>query len=301
MDARKLLYILVIIFVILFAYTLIPRRRSTVVAATIQGGISTLDLMEGKAGWLKVMRFDKPLDVAQALSKGEVDVAVITSEMYAKFALHSKKELKIIAAEMMQNQAVIGVKDLKELRGKRVGATTASGTFAMFQAYSKLAGVKDYAVIDMPPPQLISALDRGDVDAVVAWEPIASKLLVKGYDHVDFTDLADRYVGKQPVMLVWVATEDFLNRPDDVRAFLKLRDQAADNWEEEAPGIFKRIYGLSDSEVEIMMKRVTVWKGDLTSAEEGIVEAWELARKGGYLKVNEVALRALASKAFWKG
>ncbi|MCD6348494.1 MAG: hypothetical protein J7L91_02600, partial [Candidatus Korarchaeota archaeon] len=64
---RKLLYALVVVVVILLAITLVPRQRGQVIAATIQGGISTLDLMEGKADWLKVMRFDKPLDVAQAL------------------------------------------------------------------------------------------------------------------------------------------------------------------------------------------------------------------------------------------
>lgn len=301
MTTRKLLYLLVIIVAILFVYALIPRHRSAVVAATTQGGISTLDLMEGKADWLRVMRFDKPLDVAQALSKGEVDVAVITSEMYAKFAFDSKKELKIIAAEMMQNQAVVGVKDLKELEGKRVGAATASGTFAMFQAYCKLAGVRDYEVIDMPLPQLVSAFERRDVDAAIVWEPITSKLIAKGYDHVNFTDLAERYVGKQPVMLVWVATEDFLKRPDDVKAFLDLRNQAADKWENEAPSIFKRMYGLSDREVEILMRRVAIWKGDLRAAEDGIFWAWELARKGGYLNVEEAELKALASRAFWEG
>ncbi len=298
---RKLLYLLALVVVILIAYALIPRRRGQVVAATIQGGISTLDLMEGRADWLKVVRFDKPLDVAQALSKGEVDVAVITSEMYAKFALSSRRGLKVIAAEMMQNQAIVGVDDIGALKGKRVGATTASGTFAMFQAYARLAGVRGYEVVDMPPPQLLTALERGDVDAVVVWEPMASKLIAEGRKHVDFTDLARRYVGKQPVMLVWVATDDFLKRPDDVRAFLKLRDQAAREWDREAPAILKRIYGLNDDEVRVLMKRVRIWTGDLGDAREGIIAAWELAREGGYLKVDESTLRDLASRAFWRG
>ncbi len=298
---RRLLYLLALVVIVLVAYALIPKQRSPVIAATIQGGISTLDLMEGKAEWLKVMRFDKPLDVAQALSKGEVDVAVITSEMYAKFALSSKEELKIIAAEMLQNQAVVGVSDLKDLKGKRVGATTASGTFAMFQAYTRLAGVKGYEVVDMPPPQLVAALDRGDIDAAVVWEPMASKLIAKGYEHVDFTDLAEKYVGKQPVMLVWVATEDFLRRPDDVKAFLELRDRAAQRWNEEAPSILKKLYGLGDDEVSTLMARVRIWTSNLKEAREGIISAWELARQGGYLKASEDALKELASKAFWGG
>ncbi len=298
---RKLLYALVVVVVILLTITLVPRQRGQVIAATIQGGISTLDLMEGKADWLKVMRFDKPLDVAQALAKGEVDVAVITSEMYAKFALSSKRELKLIAAEMLQNQAIIGVSDLKDLEGKRVGATTASGTFAMFQAYAKLSGLENYEVIDSPPPQLISALERGEVDAIVTWEPLVSKLLVKGYEHVDFIQLADKYLGKQPVMLVWVASDDFLKRPEDVKAFLELRDDAAKRWSEDAPKVLKEVYGLSDAEVEELMSRVKMWTGSLKDAKEGIIMAWELARQGGYLNVDEKAIRDLAARAFWEG
>ncbi len=298
---RKLLYLLAIAVIVLIVYALIPRQRSPVVAATIQGGISTLDLMEGKAGWLKVMRFDKPLDVAQALSKGEVDTAVITSEMYAKFALSSKKELKVIAAEMMQNQAVVGVSSLKELKGKRVGAMMASGTFAMFLAYAKLAGIEGYKVVDMPPPQLVAALKRRDVDAVVAWEPMTSKLISKGYKYVNFRSLASKYIGKQPVMLVWVATEDFLKRPDDVKAFLQLRDEVAKRWNDEAPHILKKMYGLTDEETSALMKRVTIWTGSLDSAEKGIITAWELAKQGGYLKVDENVLKDLASRAFWRG
>ncbi len=298
---RRFLYLLALVVVVLVAYALMPKQRSPVIAATIQGGISTLDLMEGSAEWLKVMRFDKPLDVAQALSKGEVDVAVITSEMYAKFALSSKKGLKIIDAEMLQNQAVVGVSDLKDLRGKRIGATTASGTFAMFQAYTRLAGVEDYEVVDMPPPQLIAALERGDIDAAVVWEPMASKLIAKGYEHIDFTDLAGKYVGKQPVMLVWVATEDFLKRPDDVKAFLELRERAAQRWDKDAPSVIKRLYGLSDEEINTLMRRVRIWTGGLKGAKEGIISAWELALQGGYLKADEGALKELASRAFWEG
>ncbi|MDK2384713.1 MAG: ABC transporter substrate-binding protein, partial [Candidatus Korarchaeota archaeon] len=300
-NMRRLLYLLALVVIVLIAYALIPKQRSPVTAATIQGGISTLDLMEGKAEWLKVMRFDKPLDVAQALSKGEVDVAVITSEMYAKFALSSKRDLKIIAAEMLQNQAVVGVSDLKDLEGKRIGATTASGTYAMFQAYTRLAGVKEYEVVDMPPPQLVAALNRGDIDAAVVWEPVASKLIAKGYEYVDFVDLAERYVDKQPIMLVWVATEDFLRRPDDVKAFLELRERAAQRWDEEAPSILKKLYGLNDNEVNTLMARVRLWTGGLEGARESIISAWELARQGGYLKVGEDALKELASKAFWGG
>ena len=270
-------------------------------AATIQGGISTLDLMEGKVSWLKVIRFDKPLDVAQALSKGEVDVAVITAEMYAKFALRGGN-LKIIAVDMLQNQAIIGnVDGVEGLRGKRIGATTASGTFAMFKAYMKLLGINDYQVVDLPPPQIPIALKRGDVDAVVAWEPLVSKLLASGQKEVaSFMELWSKFSKEKPVMLVWVATDEFA-RSNMVSELVKMRDEYAKRWGELAPSVLKEMYGLNDQEVKTLMDRVVIWTGTLEEAKGGVLQVWKLARDGGYLRASDQDLERLAERAFWRG
>ncbi len=248
-----------------------------------------------------MIRFDKPLDVAQALSKGEVDVAVITAEMYAKFALKGGK-LKIIAVDMLQNQAIIGNLDrVEDLKGKRVGATTASGTFAMFRAYMKLLGVNDYQVVDLPPPQIPIALKRGDVDAVVTWEPLVSKLLASGHKEVaSFMELWSRFSKEKPVMLVWVATEEFA-RSDMVSELVKMREEYAREWGELAPSVLKEMYGLSDKEVNTLMNRVVIWTGTLDEAKGGVLQVWRLARDGGYLKASDQDLERLAERAFWKG
>ncbi len=241
------------------------------------------------------------MDVAQALSKGEVDVAVITAEMYAKFALKGG-DLKIIAVDMLQNQAIIGdLRDVMELEGKRIGATTASGTFAMFKAYMKLLGVQNYQVVDLPPPQIPIALKRGDVDAVVTWEPIVSKLIASGHKEVaSFMELWGRFSKEKPVMLVWVATKEF-SESDMVSQLVKLRDQYARRWSELAPAILKEMYGLNDEEVNTLMNRVVIWTGTLEEAKGGVLQVWKLARDGGYLKASDQELESLAEKAFWRG
>jgi NitT/TauT family transport system substrate-binding protein len=249
-----------------------------------------------EADWMKVVRFDKPLDLSQALSRGEVDVAVITAEMYAKFA-EKDKDLKIIAADMLQNQAIIGVEDIRELKGKRVGATTASGTYAMFLAYLNLSGLsqKDIIVVDAPPLQLVQALERKDVDAIVCWEPIASKLIAKGYKHVDFIKLAERYLGRKPVMLVWVAKASFLGRPE-AKEFIEMRERAASEWGKRAPEALKKLYNMSDGEVSVLMRRVEIVRG---LPKEDIIAAWELASAGGY--ISEGLIEELKGRAFWEG
>ncbi|PNV77581.1 MAG: hypothetical protein C0200_05425 [Thermoproteota archaeon] len=288
------LLILVIIATVVIAYFISPRESKRIVVGTIQGGISTLDIME--ADWMKVVRFDKPLDLSQALSRGEVDVAVITAEMYAKFA-EKNEDLKIIAADMLQNQAIIGVSDVRELKGKKVGATTASGTYAMFLAYLNLSGLKqsDIKVVDAPPLQLLQAFERGDVDAIVCWEPLASKLIARGYKHVDFIKLAERYLGRRPVMLVWVARSSFLDKPE-AKEFLKMREKACLEWKYKAADSLKKLYNMSNEEVRVLMERVEVVSG---LPRDEIVLAWKLASLGGY--INEGIIEKLKDRAFWEG
>lgn len=275
--------------------------KEKIVIGTIQGGISTLDLIEGKVSWIDIVRFDKSLDLSLALSKGEVDIAVITSEMYAKFALKDKN-LKIIAADMLQNQAIIGVKDLNELRGRKLGATTASGTYAMFLSYVKLAGLDpgEIKVVDAPPLQLAQAFERGDLDAVLCWEPLVSKLISKGYEHLDFADLSREYAGGDVVMLVWVAREEVLSKPE-IRDLLSFKNDAAARWDLEAPKSLRELYGLSDKEIEVLLGRVRVIKGSLRDHEDGIVKAWRLALMGGYIEGDYSSLEELRSRAFWEG
>ncbi|MEM3870818.1 MAG: ABC transporter substrate-binding protein [Candidatus Korarchaeum sp.] len=298
-----LLSLILIVLIASLAFTLLPKRYGSrkILVGTIQGGISTLDLMEGKVDWIDVMRFDKSLDLAQALGKGEVDVAVITSEMYAKFALKDES-LKVIAADMLQNQAIIGVKELNELRGKKLGATTASGTYAMFLSYIKLAGLSldDIRVVDAPPLQLAQAFERGDIDAILCWEPLVSRLIAKGHEHVDFSDLSRKYVGRDAVMLVWVAREGVLSRPE-LRELMTLRKDAAARWDRDAPQVLKRLYGLSDEEVNVLLSRVKVLRGDLRDYEDGIVVSWRLALMGGYIEGDESSIELLRMRAFWEG
>ena len=293
-----MLLLLILVALSAFAIFLLPKEGKKFVIGTIQGGISTLDLIE--ADWITVKRFDKSLDLAQALSKGEVDIAVITSEMYAKFALKDKS-LRIIAADMLQNQAVIGVSDLKELRGRKLGATTASGTYAMFISYAKLSGLNpdEIKVVDAPLPQLVQALERGDIDAILCWEPLASKLIAKGYKHIDFSYLSEKYAGGDVVMLVWVAREEILSKPE-LREFLKLRNDAAERWESDAPSKLKKLYDLNDKEIKVLMSRVKIARGDLKNYEDGIVAAWRLALMGGYLE-DESLIDQLVKRAFWEG
>jgi len=278
-------------------------------AGTLLGGISTLDVMEveelgEKYGFiLEVYRFHKTPEILAALERGDIDVAVIPAEMAAKL-LEKGVRLKIIAADMYQNQAVLSmdptVRSIEDLVGRRVGAVVASGTYRMFKAYVKLAyGVevsetvgsqKAIHVVNLEPGAMISALERGDVDAIVVWEPIVSKALARGAHIVeDFTSLWRRVGGEGlPVMLVYAARESWVElNPNLVKKFVEARLEAAKIWVRDKNTIvslLERLYHLSKEEADILYSRVKIVDKHLDETIiNSIKSVWKLAWMGGYL------------------
>ena len=284
-------------------------RVPTVRAATLLGGISTLDIMQAKGfdeknGFhVKVLRLDKTPDIIAALKNGETDFAVIPAEMAAKLA-QSGVDIKIVAVDMLQNQAIIGKEKIKpeDLKNKKIGAVVASGTFKLFQAYMKaLYNITpdDYTVVNVPPGSIEDSLK--DVDAVVIWEPIVSQLMVKNYTVIaTYSNLWHEAENKgivngPPVMLVWVVRGDFLREHKNlVDAFVRAQEQSAIYWVNhsiETEKILSRLYHLSNETAKTLYGRTIVVDSGLSNEMiTGIKSEWHLAYLGGYLTENPESL-----------
>jgi len=296
---------LIILALLGAAYMLRPRGRAAIKVATLQGGISTLDLVEkldlGEQFGIdvQVIRLQKTPDIAVALAKGEVDAAIVPAEVAARM-IEEGAPVKIAAVDMLQNQAILTMNDTiktpADLKGRRVAAVTASGTYKMFKAYLLLlyhlrvgeqGAPGDVAVVNAPPGSLVDALRRGDVDAIVAWEPLVSMALVKGARIVaDYQQMwrAAKLQGP-PVMLVWVVRSDVPS--DTVNALIKARNEAAEIWVKNPAAtkkIITEIYRLPPQVFDTMYHRTIIYTGPLNNtAIQGIRSEWWLAWKGGYL------------------
>ncbi|MCJ8143294.1 ABC transporter substrate-binding protein [Ancylobacter sp. A5.8] len=75
--------------------------------------------------------------------------------------------------------AIVGrnLESLDSLKGKRIGVARGTGSEIFWLALVDKLGlnVKDYDVIQVDAPEMIAALERGDIDAYSAWEPWVSK------------------------------------------------------------------------------------------------------------------------------
>lgn len=74
-----------------------------------------------------------------------------------------------------------GITKFDDLKGKKLGATFGSASDAYLQEALKAAGlsVNDVERVNVAPPAMTSVLETGGVDAVVAWEPFATRTLDK--------------------------------------------------------------------------------------------------------------------------
>ncbi|MFP6710346.1 MAG: ABC transporter substrate-binding protein [Rhodospirillales bacterium] len=97
----------------------------------------------------------------------------------------------------MAARAGSGIKKITDIKGKKVGITFGSTGDLWLRTILEANGIKtgDYKRINTRPPSLVSVLDTGGVDAIVAWEPNLTRsldkvkgatLVARGGDHVCF-------------------------------------------------------------------------------------------------------------------
>ncbi len=261
-------------------------------AGTLLSGISTLDVMQG----VKSVRFRKTPEIITALVKGEVDFAVIPAEMAAKLYLDGHR-IRIVAADMFQNQAIMALKEEvktpADLKGKTVAALLSSGTFMTFKSYMKetysLEAGKDFKVINAVPGALPGILLKGDADAIVVWEPLVSIVLAKKAHIVADFPFFWKKLGHRgdPVMLVWVVSPGFKDN-SVINKFVELRKRAADFWiknPDSTVKILSKLYNFDEGLARRIYKRVKIYPGDLSEGiKENIKLVWKIAWKGGYLR-----------------
>ncbi|ABM81277.1 ABC transporter substrate-binding protein [Hyperthermus butylicus] len=294
----------------------------TVRIGTLRGGVSTLDVIETlgldekHCLQIETLYFAKTLDLANALARGDIDVAVIPAEFVAKLR-EQGTDAVIIAVDFYQNQAIVvrpGVEaeTIENLEGARLGVFKPTGTYAIFRAYMKAIygiDVEEYfTLVDAPPPQLVQAFERGDVDAVVLWEPLVSKLVVEygGRILVSYEQLWREWpghVGDQGVMIVYAARGSWAREnPELVEALQAARSEAAHAWNNNmslAVDILAKGYGLSREAAEYCWQRLKMEESEALSKPmvENILAVWELARRGGYISSSP---DQLAEGAFWQ-
>ncbi len=127
-------------------------------------------------------------DVIKAMASGDVQLGQVGSSPLTA-AVTQGQDIKLfwILDDIADAEALIArngsnVNSVKDLKGKKVATPFVSTAHYQLMAAMKLEGLsaKDVNVLNLRPPEIAAAWERGDIDAAFIWDPVLSKIKSNG-------------------------------------------------------------------------------------------------------------------------
>ena len=127
-------------------------------------------------------------DVIKAMASGEVPIGEVGSSP-ATAAAATGMDVQVVwiiddinNAEQLVVSAKSGITKIADLKGKKIATPLASTAhYQLMYALSKNGmSSKDVQIINMRPPEIAAAWERGDLDGAFIWDPVMSKLRTAG-------------------------------------------------------------------------------------------------------------------------
>jgi taurine transport system substrate-binding protein len=138
-----------------------------------------------KINWRK---FGGGGDVIRAMASGDVQLGEVGSSPAAAAASQGLDVQvfwildDIADAEQLVARNGSGVEAIKDLKGKKVATPFVSTAHYQLLFALQDAGLnpKDVNVLNMRPPEVAAAWERGDIDATFIWDPVLAKVKANG-------------------------------------------------------------------------------------------------------------------------
>ena len=127
-------------------------------------------------------------DVIKAMASGDVQLGEAGSSPITAAASQGQ-DIKLfwILDDIADAEALIvrngsGINGVKDLKGKKVATPFVSTAHYQLMAVMKTDGVdaKGVNVMNLRPPEIAAAWERGDIDAAFIWDPVLSKIKGNG-------------------------------------------------------------------------------------------------------------------------
>lgn len=138
----------------------------------------------------EITQFSGGPALGDATMAGEEDIGSSGTATWMPRLVHGS--LAVLAGmatspDAFKMAALNDIKSIADLRGKKVGTVGASSTDYLWYLLAKKLNVPESAfdIVPVPPPELVSALDRHDIEAFFCWEPWPSRAVeISGKDKV---------------------------------------------------------------------------------------------------------------------
>ncbi|MGV7094355.1 taurine ABC transporter substrate-binding protein [Siccibacter turicensis] len=225
-------------------------------------------------------KFDSGASVVRALASGDVQIGNIGSSPLAVAASQQVPiEVFLLASQLGNSEALVVKKAIsrpEDLIGKRIAVPFISTTHYSLLAALKHWGIKpgQVQIVNLQPPAIIAAWQRGDIDGAYVWAPAVNELAKTG---TVLTDSAKVGEWGAPTLDVWVVRKDFAQQhPEVVAAFARSALQAQqgylanpDDWLKQPQNLEKlsRLSGVPQSDVPGLVKGNTYLTPDQQIAQ----------------------------------
>ncbi len=163
-------------------------------------------------------------DVIKAMASGQVPIGEVGSSPITAAAAQGI-DIQVIwvlddinNAEQLVASTKSGITSLAGLKGKKVATPFVSTAHYQLLFALNKAGVnpKEIQILNLRPPEIAAAWERGDLDATFIWEPVLSKVRADGKVIMSSADIAKQGAPTFDGIMVnraWAAeNKDFLTR-----------------------------------------------------------------------------------------
>lgn len=116
------------------------------------------------------------------LIKNQVQAA-LAAEQAGVLNYNADKDVVVVAqgSEPLRYFGLVArnVTTVEDLKEKKIGVTIGSASEVFWRTFVEKMNLRaeDYTVIPVEPPEMLAALERGDIDAASTWEPWMSRMV----------------------------------------------------------------------------------------------------------------------------
>ncbi|RVL88340.1 taurine ABC transporter substrate-binding protein [Sinorhizobium meliloti] len=219
-----------------------------------------------KINWQK---FDGGADVIAAIASGSLDIGYVGSSPLAAAASRELPVETIFVVGLISEAEALAVRSVakpEDLVGKKIATP-----FVSTAHYSLLTALKHWNVdpkaveiLNLRPPEIAAAWERGDIDGAYVWDPVLAQLKKSGTVLATSADVAD-WGG--PTFDAWIVSKKFAEEHADVvTAFVKVTGDATaayranpNAWNATSPEAEKiaRLTGAKQEDVPALLKGYT--------------------------------------------
>lgn len=227
--------------------------------------------------------------IIEAFAAGELDFGMV-GDQPAIQGRANNIDLKAIASysSSEKGNALLAtkkseIKELKDLKGKKIGFTVGSVGHQLLLIYLETAGLnkEDVEMVNLSPSDIFTSLKSNNIDAAITWEPYIS-MAAESEDIIVVTDSTGY---KYSVNLI-VGNSEFLKKYPDVTArLLKVLDKSAKWSEEHNEESLDLIQKRSGITKEAMRGSFDKYDKDISLNEKRINSVEDTAK---YLKENNI-------------